>query len=185
MPKIIIKVDSNIRRYRARFCKRSRSRLTDPLSDTHAPRRTVDKRLLRAVKIVSANPIESLKQKKDPTMSAKEPTTTKPVRTPDSAYSFSFAIAIGLILFLGGLVISLTLGGGSSIGLIFGIPLLLAGLIVPLIMMRQFFKQNEVSGVCPYCSEPIRTSDATIRLQCPNCHGVVVVRDGNLFALEG
>jgi predicted RNA-binding Zn-ribbon protein involved in translation (DUF1610 family) len=118
-------------------------------------------------------------------MSAKEPTTAKPVRTPDSAYSFSFAIAIGLILFLGGLVISLTLGGGSSVGLIFGIPLLLAGLIVPLIMMRQFFKQNEVSGSCPYCSVSIRTSDATIRLQCPNCHGVIVVRDGNLFALEG
>ena len=60
---------------------------------------------------------------------------------------FSFAIAIGLILFIAGLVISLTLGDGTSIGLIFGIPLMLAGLVVPLIMMRGQFKQNEVTGV--------------------------------------
>ena len=67
-------------------------------------------------------------QQKDVTMSAKEPANAKPGRTPDSAYSFSFAIAIGLILFIAGLVISLTLGDGAQVlGLIFGIPLLLAG----------------------------------------------------------
>ena len=43
-------------------------------------------------------------------MSAKEPADVKPARTPDSAYKFSFAIAIGLILFIGGLVSSLVLG---------------------------------------------------------------------------
>jgi hypothetical protein len=117
-------------------------------------------------------------------MSAKEPATAKTGRTLDSAYSFSFAIAIGLILFIAGLVISLTLGGGSVVGLIFGIPLLIAGLVIPLFMMRNFFRQNEVSGPCPYCSTPIKTSDATIRLECPACHGIVMVRDEKLFAQE-
>lgn len=117
-------------------------------------------------------------------MSANEPAPTKPGRTLDSAYTFSFAVAIGLILFIGGLVISLTLGGGSSLGLIFGVPLLLAGLIVPLIMMRSFFKQNDVSGPCPYCSAPITTSDATIRLRCPSCQGVVAIEDEKLHATE-
>jgi hypothetical protein len=117
-------------------------------------------------------------------MSSKEPATTKPGRSFDSAYTFSFAIAIGLVLFIAGLVISLTLGGGSSLGLIFGIPLLLAGLVVPLIMMRGFFTQNEVSGPCPYCSAPIKTLDSTIRLQCPGCKGVVAVRDEKLYAAE-
>jgi hypothetical protein len=117
-------------------------------------------------------------------MSAKEPTTAKSARTPDSAYLFSFAIAIGLILFIGGLVISLTLGNTSSIGLFFGIPLLLAGLIVPLIMMRENFKQHDVSGPCPYCSTPIKTSDATIRLRCTNCKGEIAVRDEKLYAVE-
>jgi len=117
-------------------------------------------------------------------MSTREPVTAKPGRTPDSAYSFSFAIVIGLVLFIGGLVISLTLSEGSSIGLIFGIPLLLAGLVVPLIMMRHLFKQNDVTGPCPYCSAPINTSDATMRLECPNCKGVVAVRNMKLYAAE-
>jgi len=82
-------------------------------------------------------------------MSTKEPTAQKRSRTFDSAYIFSFAIALGLILFIAGLIISLTLGNGTSIGLIFGIPLLDAGLILPLFMMRDLFKQNEVYGPCP------------------------------------
>src|SRR3990172_148371 len=98
----------------------------------------------------------------------------KPKRTFDSAYSFSFAIALGLILFVAGLVIRVGLGDGTSIGLIFGIPLLIAGLILPLIMMRDLFKRNEVSGVCPYCSVPIKTSDATIRLECPACGRLIL-----------
>ena len=108
----------------------------------------------------------------------------KPGKSFDSAFGFSFAIGLGLILFIAGLVISLTLGEGTSIGLIFGIPLLIAGLVVPLIMMRGLFKQNEVNGLCPYCSAPIKTSDATIRLRCPACKGEVVVRDMKLWPVE-
>ena len=117
-------------------------------------------------------------------MSAKEPTTAKPARSLDSAYIFSFAVGIGLVLFIAGLVISLTLGNGSSLGLIFGVPLLVAGLVVPLIMMRGFFTQNEIAGACPHCSAPIKTLDSTIRLQCPTCQGVVGVRDEKLYAVE-
>ena len=114
-------------------------------------------------------------------MSTEEPATAKPAKTFDSAYSFSFAIAIGLILFIAGLVISLTLGGGTSLGLIFGIPLLIAGLVLPLFMMRDQFKQSDVSGPCPHCGAPIRTSDATIRLECPECHGLIVVKEMKLY----
>jgi endogenous inhibitor of DNA gyrase (YacG/DUF329 family) len=117
-------------------------------------------------------------------MSANEPATPKPGKTLDSAYTFSVAIAIGLILFIAGLVISLTLGNGSVLGLIFGIPLLLAGLIVPLIMMRGFFTQHEVTGPCPHCSAPIKTLDSTIQLQCPTCQGVVAVREEKLYPVE-
>src|SRR5882762_4984401 len=117
-------------------------------------------------------------------MSADEPANPKPVKTLDSAYTFSVAIGIGLVLFIAGLVISLTLGNGSVLGLIFGIPLLLAGLIVPLIMMRGFFTQNEVTGPCPHCSAPIKTLDSTIQLQCPTCQGVVAVREEKLYPME-
>ena len=117
-------------------------------------------------------------------MSAKEPADTKPSRSLDSAYIFSFAVGIGLVLFIAGLVISLTLGGDSSLGLIFGVPLLVAGLVIPPIMMRGFFTQNEIAGACPHCSAPIKTLDSTIRLQCPTCQGVVGVRDEKLYVVE-
>jgi DNA-directed RNA polymerase subunit RPC12/RpoP len=113
-------------------------------------------------------------------MENKSPETAKEGRTFDSAYSFSFAIALGLVLFIGGLIISLTLGEGTSIGLIFGIPMLIAGLVLPLIMMRDVLTHNVVSGLCPYCSVPIKTSDATIRLNCPACNRKILVREGKL-----
>ena len=119
-----------------------------------------------------------------PKMSSEQPSATKSAKTFDSAYNFSFAIAIGLILFIAGLVISLTLGGGTSLGLIFGIPLLIAGLVVPLIMMRDEFRQSDVAGPCPYYAAPIKTSDATIRLECPVCHGLILVKDMKLYQAE-
>ena len=109
-------------------------------------------------------------------MDADRPEVAKSGRTFDSAYSFSFAVAVGLVLFIGGLVISLTVGQSASIGLIFGIPLLIAGLVLPIIMMRDLFHHNEVSGDCPFCGTPITTSDATIRLNCPTCKRLIEVR---------
>jgi hypothetical protein len=114
-------------------------------------------------------------------MSSEEPVSAKTGKSFDRAYGFSFAIAIGLILFIAGLVISLTMGEGTILGMVFGIPLLLAGLAVPLIMMRDQFKRSDVTGPCPHCGEPIKTSDATIRLECPVCHGLIVVRDMKLY----
>jgi predicted RNA-binding Zn-ribbon protein involved in translation (DUF1610 family) len=117
-------------------------------------------------------------------MSAEGPVREKTGKSFDSAYGFSFAIAIGLFLFIAGLVVSLTLGEGTSIGLIFGIPLIVAGLAVPIFMMRGEFKQTEVAGDCPYCGAAIKTSDATIRLDCPKCGGLVVVKDLKLYRAE-
>jgi hypothetical protein len=117
-------------------------------------------------------------------MDAERPEVAKTGRTFDSAYSFSFSIAIGLVLFIAGLVISLTLGQGATIGLIFGIPLLIAGLVLPIFMMRDLFQRNEVSGDCPYCGTAIKTSDATIRLNCPGCKKLIEVREATLLPGE-
>ncbi len=106
---------------------------------------------------------------------------TKPRRTFDSAYGFSFAIAVGLALFIAGLVVTLTVGEGTSTGLIFGIPLIFAGLVIPIFMMRDLFKSSEIKEPCPGCGETIKTSDATLQLRCPSCHKVINVRDEKLF----
>jgi endogenous inhibitor of DNA gyrase (YacG/DUF329 family) len=113
-------------------------------------------------------------------MNQDRPEVAKSGRTFDSAYSFSFSITLGLVLFIAGLVISLTFGQSATIGLIFGIPLLLAGLFLPVFMMRDLFHRNEVGGACPYCGAPIKTSDATIRLNCPSCKRVIEVREESL-----
>jgi endogenous inhibitor of DNA gyrase (YacG/DUF329 family) len=102
-------------------------------------------------------------------------------RTFDSAYGFSFSIAVGLVLFIAGLIISLTVGGAGGLGLIFGIPLLTAGLILPLFMMRDLFKTSEIQAPCPNCGHTIKTSDATLQLRCPGCQKVIDVRDEKLF----
>jgi len=117
-------------------------------------------------------------------MDRNRPDAAKSGRTFDSAYSFSFSITLGLILFLAGLVISLTFGQSATIGLIFGIPLLLAGLVLPVFMMRDLFQRNEVDGVCPYCGAPIKTSDATIRLNCPACKRLIEVKESSLHRSE-
>jgi len=102
-------------------------------------------------------------------------------RTFDSAYGFSFSIAVGMALFIAGLVISLTLGQGTTIGLMFGIPLLVAGLIIPFFMLRDLFKTNEIKAPCPNCGASIKTSDATLQLRCTSCHKIIDVRDKELI----
>lgn len=109
---------------------------------------------------------------------------TKAGRRLDGAYGFSLSIGLGLILFIAGLIVSLTVGEGPTTGLIFGIPLLAAGLIVPLIMMRGGLKHHVISGECPYCQAAIKTSEATIRLNCPACSRKIVVRDLKLLPGE-
>src|SRR5713226_6200340 len=117
-------------------------------------------------------------------MEEKLPENAKPLRTFDSAYGFSFAIAVGLALFIAGLVVTLTVGGGTSTGLIFGVPLIFAGLVIPVFMMRDLFRTSEIKEPCPGCGETIKTSDATLQLRCPSCHKVINVREGQLLLPE-
>src|SRR5713101_7065013 len=117
-------------------------------------------------------------------MEEKQIEIVKPRRTFDSAYGFSFSIAVGLALFITGLIVSLTVGEGTSIGLIFGIPLLVAGLVIPIFMMRDLFKTNEINAPCPNCGTTIKTSDASLRLKCQGCGKVIDIRDEKLFLAE-
>jgi DNA-directed RNA polymerase subunit RPC12/RpoP len=117
-------------------------------------------------------------------MDSSEPEPRKSGRTFDSAYGFSFSVAIGLLLFIAGLIIVLTIGQGATIGLIFGIPLLITGLVLPLFMMRDLFRKSDVIGPCPYCNARLQTTDATLRLRCPSCNNVVEVRERTFYRVE-
>lgn len=110
----------------------------------------------------------------------KQTESIKARRTLDGALGFSVSIAVGLVLFIAGLFISLTVGGAGGIGLIFGIPLLAAGMFIPLFMMRDLFKSSELQAPCPNCGATIKTSDATLQLRCSSCQSVIDVREGEL-----
>ena len=114
-------------------------------------------------------------------MEVKRPTAVSE-RSADGAFGFSIAIGLGLLLFIVGLIISLTMGEGTGVGLLFGIPLMMAGVILPLFMMRQNFKgQQNIEAPCPNCGAEIKTSDGTLKFECPSCHKMIMVRDSKLY----
>jgi predicted RNA-binding Zn-ribbon protein involved in translation (DUF1610 family) len=118
-------------------------------------------------------------------MEVKRPEAVRAGRTADGAIGFSVAIGVGLLLFVGGLIVSLTLGEGTGIGLLLGVPLMMAGVILPLFMMRQNFTGGHgVEAPCPSCGASIKTTDGTYKLECPSCHKIILVRDSNLHLSE-
>lgn len=113
-------------------------------------------------------------------MEVKRPTAVGE-RTADGAFGFSIAIGLGLLLFIAGLIVSLTMGEGTGVGLLFGIPLMMAGVILPLFMMRQnFTTAHNFEAPCPNCGTAIKTSDGTLKLECPSCRKILFVRDSKL-----
>jgi predicted RNA-binding Zn-ribbon protein involved in translation (DUF1610 family) len=113
-------------------------------------------------------------------MEVKKPTTLRDGRTADGALGFSIAIGLGLLLFIAGLIVSLTFGEGTGVGLLLGIPLMMAGVILPLFMMRQNFTGHDIEAPCPNCGTLIKTTDGTLKLECPSCRKIILVRDSKL-----
>lgn len=113
-------------------------------------------------------------------MDVKRPTALSE-RSADGAFGFSIAIGLGLLLFIAGLIVSLTMGEGTGTGLLFGIPLMMAGVILPLFMMRQNFAGRNIEAPCPNCGAEIKTSDGTLKFECPSCHKMILVRDSKLY----
>jgi predicted RNA-binding Zn-ribbon protein involved in translation (DUF1610 family) len=114
-------------------------------------------------------------------MEVKRPTALSG-RSADGAFGFSIAIGLGLLLFIAGLIVSLTMGEGTGTGLLFGIPLMMAGVIVPLFMMRQNFAGHQnIEAPCPNCGAEIKTSDGTLKFECPSCRKMILVRDSKLY----
>jgi predicted RNA-binding Zn-ribbon protein involved in translation (DUF1610 family) len=58
----------------------------------------------------------------------------------------------------------------------------IAGLLVPLFMMRGVFARNDIDEPCPACGSDVHTTDATMRLDCPKCGKTLSVRDMHIYA---
>jgi DNA-directed RNA polymerase subunit RPC12/RpoP len=92
-----------------------------------------------------------------------------------------FSVGLGLLLILGGFFIILFSNEETGSEHVFGVPLIIVGLFAPHLAMRL---RNEISGPCPYCWSPVKTSDSTLKLNCPACHQRIVVRDTRLYRTE-
>ena len=81
--------------------------------------------------------------------------------------------AIGFILVVVGIMVSLT-----GVGLIIGIPLILAGVGYPLIAL------SLIGGQCPYCGRNISALNTKPGINCPGCGKYIVIRDKKHFEAQ-
>jgi DNA-directed RNA polymerase subunit RPC12/RpoP len=114
----------------------------------------------------------------------KDTVASRTGRTLQEVHLIMFSVALGLLLILGGLFIILFFNEGTGPGRVFGVPLIIGGLFAPHLAMRLFLSGHEISGPCPYCWSPVKTSDSALNLNCPDCHQRIVVRDRRLYRTE-
>ncbi|MBD3348841.1 MAG: hypothetical protein GF400_06555 [Candidatus Eisenbacteria bacterium] len=81
---------------------------------------------------------------------------------------------LGIILVVMGLLLTFT-----GIGAIIGIPLIVAGIIVPLV--APFLGLSSIRGPCPYCGSRVRASRGSPGAVCPACGRRIVIRDGRYY----
>ena len=105
-------------------------------------------------------------------------------RTMDGAYGFSLSIGIGLILFIAGLVVAIVFGDDNNVGLLFGIPMIIAGVVLPLFMMRDHFVSHDLIAPCPACGQTIKASHHKLQLDCPACGKTVLNQHGEIHLTE-
>lgn len=79
----------------------------------------------------------------------------------------------GCLLVLGGLL------SATGIGAIIGVPMILAGLLLPFIGPILGF--NSIKGPCPYCGYSVQALPTDPGLNCPACKQRIVVREKRFF----
>ncbi len=81
--------------------------------------------------------------------------------------------ATGFILIVIGIMVSLT-----GVGLMIGIPLILAGVAYPLVA------RSLIRGQCPYCDRKVSTINTKPGINCPGCGKYIVIRDKKYFEAQ-
>ncbi len=87
-------------------------------------------------------------------------------------------VAAGTLFGLGCLIPAGILLCFTGIGALFGVPLIIAGLIAPL------FGLMSIKGPCPYCGCTIRAMKTSEGVTCKACKKRVVVRGGKLYRVD-
>jgi DNA-directed RNA polymerase subunit RPC12/RpoP len=81
--------------------------------------------------------------------------------------------AIGFILIAIGIMVSFTV-----VGLVVGIPMILAGVAYPMIA------RSLIRGQCPYCGRNVSAMNSRPGIRCPGCGRHIVIRDKKYFEAQ-
>lgn len=69
----------------------------------------------------------------------------------------------------------------TGIGAIIGVPLIIAGLIMP---FQGLQRRKMLQGPCPWCRQPVRIGTAAVGFNCPACAKRIIVRSHNFIGME-
>jgi hypothetical protein len=107
-----------------------------------------------------------------------EPPVPHPVEPTPVRSAFS-GLLIGLILtpvcLIVGIMLCLT-----GLGVFFGVPLIILGLLAPLLGSIVGFRS--LRGNCPWCGAPLSSLDSTQPFDCDVCHRTIAIRDHKYVA---
>lgn|GEM_PF-4780348 len=90
--------------------------------------------------------------------------------------AFAIVFSIGFLFLILGAFLTMTV-----IGAIFGIPLILAGIVTAI--ASPFAKWFMVEGKCPYCESKVETSTFREAVKCRVCRKRMVFRDRKFVAI--
>lgn len=88
---------------------------------------------------------------------------------------FGFVLGLGMAYWMIALGVILCMTG---IGAIFGLPLILAGVVMPFaasFMASRRVASDALTGPCPHCQLMVRSS--ALRFYCPGCKQMVIVKN--------
>lgn len=100
-------------------------------------------------------------------------TETKNTKGETTAVGWFTGLIVGFILIVIGVMVSLT-----GVGLIIGIPLILAGLAYP------FIARSLIKGHCPYCGSTVSVLGSKSGVTCRSCRKHIVIQDKKFTRAE-
>jgi len=72
----------------------------------------------------------------------------------------------------------------TGIGTILGVPLILSGLLAPLLGPLLGLGVRHMKGNCPWCGTPITCSPGSIGVDYPACKKRIVIRDKQFIGID-
>jgi len=99
--------------------------------------------------------------------------------------NIAISIVIGVALILVGLFISFFFGIATVVGFLFGIPIILVGIAIPLLMMGVSPEAKDIRSRCPHCGKMIVVPKHLRQTECLECDAVIQVENGRFTLPQG